>query len=72
MRACFGKIFDTVASKENFSTCNHFLKLLDILLKWADINKNLEVLQTPHGTTLVFPYRQTEQVAFRRKQEDTE
>lgn len=69
---CFSETYDTIASKENFSTGNHFLKLLNILLKWADINKNLEVLQTLHFTALVFPYRQTGQLAFRRKRKETQ
>lgn len=51
----FSEIYDTIASKENLST-SKFVKLLDVLLRWDDINKKLEVLQTPHTTALVLPY----------------
>lgn len=53
---CFSEIHDIVASKETFSTGKYFVKLLDVLLRWADINKNFKVLQTPHATALVLPY----------------
>lgn len=52
----FREIYDTTASKENLSTGKYFVKLLDVLLRWADTNENFEVLQTPHITALALPY----------------
>lgn len=57
--------YDTIARKENFPLSS-FLKLLDILLKSADINKYLQVMQIPRYS-LIFSIYENRTGSFQKK-----